>query len=879
MNADPYDEFLAAADVATWRRCLDRLEAATDMPDGEFDVDRLAQALCVAVYLKWLAELSGDTEAEIETGTRCDSLVARLTARAAVVDGHGLRRCWALVLADAGYRHRGFALLAAEGEVAVEHLLLVTRPGEAGLRTRLRAAFAGHDRPGFLPALHRYAGELADAGRISEARAVITSGGWPDTEPFVVDILGFTSEQLGRWEEAHQAYRASPWPAHRYRAAITGAILGGERPDLELDEPVRRLLNGSDDEIGQREMPQRIALVNACLWRAVDDWVVHRELGEMGFRRRRFAEADFDLARAERLAPDAARFPIADLRFVNLTWLTGGSAVGTSMAPEAVSAARKALAVSTAADKTEKVRNWLLWATGEINLIPDDRRDWIPYRRGEAAEFIGDAAGAFEAYLESLRSTQTVLFHRAVVHIIRRLAAAGFVQTTTYLARLVLEECFDDFFALWETASALFGVADRTGIDSYPDDELAQVEEEYWERMRELSRLEFKNGMRLIGLAAENGLRDLVEELFGYVARQAEGVSELLAVAVQRRHLTGLPTNQVLHEVLRCLMRAREEARNRLERLQIARELFHCGQPGEAHAILAAERVTAPETLMSHAEMSVLLQCGAWLTSAEREALAGRARHQIDLDESAGKLGPDAHLYRARLNEALDEAGVRLLSSEESRSSPRNPTKDGLDSWPVGAKRWPLVELDKEIGSDRNLGAFVRKSFGPDSSLGIRLMFCLRLRNLLDGRLEAARAFPPAGQGDEIPVEYAADDDELVIQFCDAWRARLSPTSQDVELLDGRLRNLQATERARAERWRVARRRQDEPMWYAVAQAGEALLIALEGLVGPTEKAERHPVLADIHAKMEEDVATLSRDLAEQVRLARSLAAGSGASA
>jgi hypothetical protein len=868
MTADPYDEFLDSADIPTWQRCLDRLTGAVGEP-GDVDHERLAQAMCVAAYLVWLGRISGDTRAGTDATARLRRLRSVLMEEAVTAPVQQLRLCWGIALAHAGYRRRPRALLERDGQIAGEHLLLASDPGDADLLAGLRGACSSQGRRTFLPVLHRYAGELAQAGRVAEARDVVTSSGWDATEPLVLDLLGRTSEQLGRWAEAHGAYTASSWLTHRYRSLVTGTILGLDHADADAERygPDRKLPADSFTEINEREIPGRVAFLNACLWRPIDGWVVHWELGKLGFRRRRHIEADVDLARAERIAPQSARFAITELRFANLTWMSWERlARGTRMLPEALSAGRAALAASTGDDDIAELSTWLAGVTYDGTLIAGDRSGWDHYYHGYAHQILGDTASAIDSWFAAFRTTFN---HRAGVRLIDVLSEAGFARTATHLARLVLEEFPKDFFALWETAEALYRIADRVGPENDPGDELEQVEDRYWERLLELSRLEFKNGIRLIQLADVHGLRDLIEELFLQVAKQAEGVSEFLAVVVLRRRVTGWPNSSVQQEVRWCLAQARNAARTRQERLEIARELFHCGQHGEAHDILAAERVTAQDTELSHAEMVAALQCGAWLTPDERTGLAERAVRQLNLDHLAGALGPDAYHYAERLRLVGEENGLTELDSALhpgllTRSSPPSA---GTRSH--GAASTVMEVLDTELRTGGDLTAWARTTFASDAltSIGVRLVMCSRLRALLVSRVKAIRAQRPEMPEDGTPIRMGADDNTLVIQLCDAWRARLGSSGAAPDLADSRIRDLQAADRERERQWEMTRRRDTEPWWRGVKNTAEALSIVLSEVIGPAEKSETNPVLVEIIMQIRRDVAALTDEASEQIRL------------
>jgi hypothetical protein len=853
--------------------------AVDELSDSDEQVQALASALCISMYLQWLGRVSGDLEAEKAARRRYEELQAVLQRRPPTPPAFALRICWGLVLAWSGFRGQAAALLEQNGRTAPEHLLLVLGDDDVRTLATLRPLFTGPAPCRFLPVLHAYGTALVNLGAVHEARALITDGNWDESEALLLDVLASASERLGQWAEAYAAYGRSSWPIHRFRGAMVGAISGQsvEHDELELDEPTRRLIGQFDSELDQNEVTRSIAFLNACLWQPVDDWVVELELGKLNFGRRRYAEADLHLTRSLARAPAGARFAVADLRFVNLTWLTErqpGSEL--QMTAEALSAGQDALALGTDSDETAGIRTWMARETGDLALLPSSFAGWDSFQRAEAYEVVRQTGLAIDGWLESL---STSFYHRSAWRLMEYLGKGGFTRTATHLANLVMRECHDDFFALWETAQGLQELTPEAQ-EAGPDDGLDRPDDLYRARLVELSQFEFKNALRAYALVARTEYQDLAEELLLRAAKQAESVSELLAIAVRRRRVQASRATQIDQEGLWCLTRALSEARNRLERLQVARELFHYGRVRDARAVLQDERVFVRDNPLSHIEMVIVLQCAPWLTPEEREDIAERAARRLNLDHRSGALGAYGSTYGMRLVETakmLDPSlGVRIAGLlDEALTRPPEGT-----AWPGSTDDdWTSIRgrIDEALDDDEadeaklDLGALLG-SADPASSFGLRLMIASHLRSSLGKLLEEAGQVTPHVPVEEIPVSKGDDRGawSRTIELCDLWRARLAASEGDAgQAAAAKLRAFFDLEQTLLDRWERSRREASESTLHRAVRAAEAHVSALRTLLGPNELQQTHPVLRSIFEQVGADVEILVEEAEAHVRSAR----------
>lgn len=871
--ADPYATFLRTADAGVWQECLDRILERVHATAGPAE---LAEALCIAAYLNWLGRSSGATATEKEAWQRYRELNDELVRATAPGPSRELDLCWGIVLAFAGYQVTGTTLLQRNGQLAPEHLLLALP--SSGVRTvaALRPLFEGPSAGSFLPAAHIYGLALASIGAVQEARDLMARLDRDNGQPLLLEVLGAANERLGLWSEADAVYRRSPWPMHRYRAAMVAAIAGrsaAPADDLELDEPTLQLVGQLEGELDQTEITRSVAFLSACLWQPVTSWLVETELGKLNFRRRRHAEADLHFQRALQSAPGRAQFAVSHLRFANFTWLTGTDPHLTlNMTPEALTG-RQALARSTQDDDTSSIRIWLAQQTNDLELIPESLEDWDPYQRGEGFEVVGERGRALDCWVESLREGY---YHRAVGRLLSQLQAAGFPRAAGCLAEVVLRESWEDFPALLETAEQLQDVGPAAGAGD-PADELVRITQAFQQRLIELSKLEFKNAVRCYALVRRAGQQDLAEGLLLRLAKQAEGVSELLAAAVLRRSTP--MTVQAREEGLWCVRRALTEARDRSERLQIAREFFHYGQIGEARTVLRDERVLLADQQLSHADMTVLLQCAEWLSRDNLQDLADRAVGRLLADQGAGVLGRDGAAYGQRLlayARAVEPQTDTWLSERIENGLGTSLGARAESVWGGASdKRWPAIQerlysdIEEDAQSPINLAAVT----SPDSSFGLRLSAVEGLRTALATWVDKARQVPVAVPQVEVPLSAAEDrgDRPRTIQLSDLWRAHLTPQPDEEKAREaaGALRAFFEEERLLRQRWNRSRQEAAAPSLRRAVRIGEALLELLPSVLGPAERHDVHPIFRDLFAQADADVATLATEVSEQVAMLR----------
>jgi hypothetical protein len=529
------------------------------------------------------------------------------------------------------------------------------------------------------------------------------------------------------------------------------------------------------------------------------------------------------------------------------------------MTPEAIQAGYDAISCADATDDTTDIRTWV--ARDDPALIPRSLENWTPYDRSQAYETVGDMSRSIDASIESL---DTVYNHRVVNSLISVLSPVGFQATTAHLAELVLRESHDDFFALWETATAVSpsDPDDQEGADWEP-----MLIDRFAPRLRELSELEFKNTVRSYGLFHSAGLSDMAEEMLVGATRLAEGVSELLSVAVLRRKAGGARMGRVDQEGRRCLTEAMAEARDRIERLEIARELFHYGRIRDGRSILESEGVLSGGRSLLPIEYIAALQCARWLAADERADLAHGAAAQLNFEYRSGALGNRPANFGQRLVATIATADRGLagqirneLATPLVAEPPRSGWSGATDNaWPAVSDR--IGELLAE-GDYAALAAIVEES-SRSTSFGLRLMLVNRLRRRLDRLIEAAHAVRPSVPPEETPIaQDPGFDGSRTILLCDLWRARLSDPERPEESAAA-LAGFFAAEAEIESRWEDRRRLAGTETWQSISHVLDLLDAALQRLLTPGDREHGNPIIADIFRAVATDVSKLLEELAD----------------
>lgn len=538
------------------------------------------------------------------------------------------------------------------------------------------------------------------------------------------------------------------------------------------------------------------------------------------------------------------------------------------MTPEALTAGRAALDHSTPENYTVSIRTWIAGWVNDLELLPADLTSWEHYERAMAHELVGATDIAIDDWLAAMR----MAYDSGIMSsLMQWLLKADLLCSANALAELVLQQSRDDFTGLLDVARTLSAVAPLSETTSQAE---GSMFDRYLDRLVELGGQQFKTTIQTYELLRSGDHLDIAEEFLQRLTKQADSVSELIAVAVLRRR--SAQTAQSRGEVLRCLRRAESAARDQSERLQIARELFHWGEPSQARALLERERIFDRGEPMSHADAAVTVQCARWLPEAEQADVVDQAVGRLLHDET---LGRDARSYAERLiHEIVRAVGEKsplavaaATRLQELRDRGQESAWTGTPSEGMAAVERLRLQIDNHdvASAPFDLSSVV----GPDTTLGLRITAVADLQEGLRASLDAARRVtipaqrPVAAVGGRSDDGADWDDQRRSMQLRDLWRARLVPRPGADEsarrATDVAFRAFFDEEQVLREIRQRRLREAAAPSYRQAMRYGLALKEALPQLLGAQERTDPHPVMRVLFSEIARDVTAQLADLDE----------------
>ena len=225
------------------------------------------------------------------------------------------------------------------------------------------------------------------------------------------------------------------------------------------------------------------------------------------------------------------------------------------------------------------------------------------------------------------------------------------------------------------------------------------------ERLLDLSEFEFQHLVRAYEFFARTNRQDIAEGLLRQAGALAESPAQKLEVAVLRRKAHWLTSREGDPLALIQLQRADRKSRDRLERLQIARELFHHGRVQRARQVLEEQRIFDQDEGLEHVEFIAALQCGPWLKPAEFAALANAALAALRRDYRAKTMKSDWRVFFRRLATTVGMTDLplaeRWFRTETAPSAPEKAAEasdaKADDALAGGWKKW-REELERANG-------------------------------------------------------------------------------------------------------------------------------------------------------------------------------------
>lgn len=813
----PYSTFLGTADLACWSACLreyrDLLDGPTEATAPQ--VTRFAEAICISIYVQWLGSLCGETALRNETAVLFECFADRAETAAHDVDEKLRIGVMGVVAAGKGYHATARKLLEGlPGELSPEHALLVIPASPAKRALMLKPYLFGHPGNRFLPAFYFYAHSLLDLGYMREVHNLLREYDSVSTNSLWIDLKGKLFELDGSWSEARDVYLKSAWTIHQYRSVICDIISGGTGSgDVGFSgmaqEKLKQGMLTFGGEIDQAELARSESFVNACRWNDFDSWLVSYELGKLSFRRRRHAEAEKHLKIAAEQAPQEFSFAVSSLRFVNLTWLGRPSITGgLEVNPETLECARRTLAAPGEERQKASIRNFIARATGETELLDPVAESGDPYELGDAHFTRGNTPDAIQCWCSAIREA---FVPRAFHALMRQFADFRFEHTVRHLAEVVMLEAWDDFFELWELGNVLLKLnrANGGGVTiAGVEEQLSRLEA----RLPQLAESDFQHLIRAFEFYWGYGRPDIATSLLGRAERLAESPEEYLQLAAARRNV-GSADREVLG--LDNLLRAEKESRDRLERLQVARELFHYRQVARARRVLKTEGVLDRTQILEPMEYVVVLECGEPCLSAdELKGLAEDAREALVRDLKTGLYPAYGHRFVERLREHTSLGPIDLQGQLDSAPG-RLRNKDDDSVW--RSLKYNLKRLQNSRQAEEEKRILKEKVEELEGRGAAAVFFGYTLWGLvfsdLDTTVEGIKRIRP--DLDESLVPISRSDSFLynvrARRLSELWRGYL--TSDDAQEKARRLQALRDFEREERElthQWEASRQRETE---------------------------------------------------------------------
>jgi hypothetical protein len=853
-RAQAYEAFLGTCDLTAWSTSFDAfreiLEGSRDVRDASpLDIRR---ALTVAIYFAWLSGQCGDDEGRRRANASLDALSTTL-AHAPEHVGPEAILIRAVIAAVKGYRAVAARILKGYGAPAPVEVALLAVPERSTPRAGALKTYVidGFDRP-FIPAIYYFGSALLELGYQSSVEQLLTRHPAIWSSSPGVDLGGQLRELGGSWRAARDLYSQSDWSSHAYRLAVCNLILGESVDRLAASPPdaVKKFTAGMlefSGEVDRAGVFRSAAFVHACRSSGFDNWLVHFELGRLGFQRRRHAEAEKHFAAAARTAPAQFRFPIHSIRFTNLTWLR--DAMDVPMSPEAMEAGYAAMQEAPGEEQCAHIRTWIGQFEGESEFlepaaISDD------FERGNAHQIRGNVPDALACWCSCVAARYTP---RAFFDLLRIFASYGFERTSAALAGIAELESQGNFFDLWELAGAIAGVLQKQPPGRIAGDLLKERLERVEARIEELVESEFQNAIRAFHYFFEQRRLSPALRMIARAERLAEGSEELLLLAIARRKAAGGGWDP---RGLEALRRAQRQSTNRFERLVIARELVTFGDLTAARAILSDEGAFSGRGDFTPIEYVVALQCAKVCCGEEqRKLLEASARESLKRDVEAGRFLRHGDRFLKRLNDHLAAGALEIaFARRESVGAP------GLSSWHELVQAIERLQSGRQAGQElRLLNDQVEAQLEAGSLFARFALWGLHL-DRFDAHLGMIDRLRPTVADYETPMARDLSPVRMrARQVTSLWRAHLlTGDPVDAERLLARIRTFFEEEKQLGTRWQKLRNLDaEEPSNRALAYAKQGARL-LEDIASDDGSAALWPPFLHIDRAVVTDAGELA---------------------
>ncbi len=896
MN-NSFEFFLTAADLETWNTCLESLNSSipsNHLKDSS-EVECLVQCLIVSCYVQWLSSVSGNKRMR-------NSSKSIFTSRATMLKAHhrrspsdqteygiGILAGWFGYRAEA---QKKFSKLNMEDQT---NILWLLPDGIASKAARLREYVIRKDEIIFPPILYFYCDALLTLGSMKEVALLIDEHQMDMNSPMTIDLLGKIQEQNTEWGEASAVYARSSWPVHFYRAIICKRISEGRSSigpgngnSIEHSEEINNYLSMFEGEISQLEVARISAFINACRWNEFDDWIINYEWAKLSFRLRRHAEAEKYFNKAFDQSPSSYRSAIANLRFGNLTWMSGNSLYqDLDLTPEALECGRIALENAEDIKKHSHISCWIATATNNGDFFKNCLGSEDYLNRGSAFIFEGEMPSAIKAWRTGL--TDAHYYPRLHHAWITLLDSCQFDNTFIFFIKNIIENSADDFFNIWELAQkCLLPIRRNLNEFSSKTIEVDKILTQLANLLEKMSHYNFQNLIRAYEFFVHWERQDIAESLLDRASKLAESSEEFLELAIARRKVKWFSSREGDQLGLTSLSKAEKESRDRLERLQIAREYCYYGQMQRARSILIKERIFESNENLFPIEYIVALQCQICFQEGELLKLFETANSSIKFSQKAGVIRYYLEFYLDRVSTTLNldqsilrrrfsELGDSASATEESvlkveqgdiheiqnfSDIDKSDDKSRLKTWRHKIEKAEEAEnagLLGEVLDDlvSNLDNF---------DLDTKIWLWEWIYNQMGKRVRIARRVRPETEPDATPITKSGTvlNDWRAQELTDLWKKYIHCENfTEKERILQEIKAFNLKESILLKDWEIKRNTEKKPNFFRALLLGKCAKSIIESIQNHGNEA--WPIFWDLQPYLNKDIIKLKAELNQRI--------------
>jgi len=885
LKSDPFDRFLQSSDLMIWQACLDQMQSKShaDFPTSLNEIEHLVQRIIVSCYIQWLGDVGGDKKSreKAQASYEEDAIILQKVhlqdPTPASEYGIGILAAWKRYIVDAK------RIIFRLKKDRPENILLLLPDNPAKKASLLRSYVFEATSPVFPPILYFYGDALLSIGALNGVLEILSR--MKQNDPMTLDLRGRMYEQTSDWKNAFEVYNASKWPVHSYRAVICRTILDAQKGQSKSTRSqelngtaIQKALSSMGGEISQSEVARSLSFINACRWNSFDDWIISFELALLNFRLKRHTEAEQFFRNAVSQAPLSTRNVISDFRFTNLTWMNAKSPYqDLNLTPELLECGRSTIETTEDIQLTASTNVWVGVATNDLRLVEVGLKSSNLFVQGDAYDFTGDRPAALKAWRKGMLENYYPRIQLAWIKIFN---ACQFDNTLVVLVNKMVENSAESFFDLWELGKDVLNILGHVTEISPKSKVIDKCLDIIIEKLEMLSEHNFQNLMRLYHLLILRVNYNEAELVLNRASKLAEGPEENIQLAIARRKTKWFTSRSADELGLNALIKAERESRDRLQRLQIARELCHFGQPQRARAILVKENVFDSSNNLSPLEYTLAIQSGLCLQQGEVVKLFENAKENLRWSLQSGLIRYYPEKFAERLGESVGldpsrsrnllpaqrDNKVEVLENESVKEEGVMPTKEVENLW----KHWRSVIMDialagREMSDQRiaEICAVIAKT-----NLDTKLSLWEKILDAINDISRNSSIVVPDLDQQSTPISKSGTvvDDWRAQELTDLWRKYIrSESHEDRQNSLGKIVDFNREEERLLLVWEQQRQYHRKPYFQSVLQLSIIGKTLLESIAADDDMGSAWPMTWDLQTCIRQDIQELKRQLDDRI--------------